>query len=724
MFILQKKPKVMKHKIIFLFFISLSINAFTQLKYAEHIETYKDLAFSKISADYNGAWLLSKDSTKVYRCDMNDVITECVLFRNITKLKFTSILSKGPECVVLSTNTDSVFILNYSSVSMFSITYGLDKLDSVTPIDGGYYTYFGSRKGVYYGDSYGRFNLYSTYNQSNNVIYLLDYIYNGTMVAAWFTQSHEICVSVKGDVYNDTVIIPSLENEIPLQTIGLNGYQAYYLRTNKRILFCNNDLITEVYSKPSNKIIYYPDSILIATNNGIKYMSIIDNKIESTKYPDYIISDLGYDAKNLWIVSDNQVIKNRKLTLPNTSSGDYPICKNNPPQVDIFNIRQHDSICWYRNDTLIDSLNHNTISLNKIGKYKSIIINKYWNTVDTLVGYNVILSKTFPEISLHANSEKMCKNDARLNINVYNYKSIKFYKDDKPYSYSSSDYTIEYPEEKLKIYESGTYWFVAENCNGYFVESNKAKVNIVNVPSLSINIENESIVCPNKIIKLSTNANDYGFSLNDGTSILSKELDLTKYVLSGSILLFYHAYDIINGCYVSKSIIFQLANAPYAEIVKSGSTLEANTAIKDSKGNVMINFDVANYQWYLNGNVIPNATNAKLNVSSAGEYKVEVTDKNLCSNFSIPYKVFPTNLEDEHIIKNIWPNPTKNGIHIDYIENKTPDKVEIINSSGNKVFVFKNGIQYIDLSTLPDGLYYVAMFFGSNVYVNKITLQK
>ncbi len=126
-------------------------------------------------------------------------------------------------------------------------------------------------------------------------------------------------------------------------------------------------------------------------------------------------------------------------------------------------------------------------------------------------------------------------------------------------------------------------------------------------------------------------------------------------------------------------------------------------------------FAFASYQWYLNGVMIPNATNQNYVFTQNGQYKVEVTDFLGCSNFSQPINIDFVGLEKSKEIDKfeIYPNPSAGNIFI-----KTTSKlienyqVDLFNPLGELLISYKmlNGNAELKTESLTRGMYLLRIY--------------
>jgi hypothetical protein len=136
------------------------------------------------------------------------------------------------------------------------------------------------------------------------------------------------------------------------------------------------------------------------------------------------------------------------------------------------------------------------------------------------------------------------------------------------------------------------------------------------------------------------------------------------------------------------------------QILMSGNTLSSNiTGIS--------------YQWYLNGNALPNDTNISITPQTSGNYQVEVLSDFGCLGMSDIEAVVVTGLD--YVINSnnqlIYPNPS-NGI-VSFTETKNIASVNFIDVMGKTVYTTSN-TALIDISQLNSGMYFVKIICRDN----------
>lgn len=126
-------------------------------------------------------------------------------------------------------------------------------------------------------------------------------------------------------------------------------------------------------------------------------------------------------------------------------------------------------------------------------------------------------------------------------------------------------------------------------------------------------------------------------------------------------------------------------------------------------------------QWYLFDQPIPNAVSDSLKVDTPGLYYVQVTNEFGCkSEMSEPFDFYYNSVEsaDQEIL--IYPNPAETKLYI-----QTPDdfiKITLTDFFGRPIKEFKKEIlhnNYIDISELTSGTYFVVVYLNKQTYVIK-----
>jgi hypothetical protein len=131
------------------------------------------------------------------------------------------------------------------------------------------------------------------------------------------------------------------------------------------------------------------------------------------------------------------------------------------------------------------------------------------------------------------------------------------------------------------------------------------------------------------------------------------------------------------------------------------------------------------YQWYKNLIAIPGATAATTPATGNGNYKVAVTDTNGCQAVSATYVLSgwtgPTNVANINSTDiNIYPNPASGKV---YITSTQPVRA-ILSSIDGRMLLDVTASDVLDLSTLADGVYMIAVYDQQNTMLKNQRLIK
>jgi dextranase len=133
------------------------------------------------------------------------------------------------------------------------------------------------------------------------------------------------------------------------------------------------------------------------------------------------------------------------------------------------------------------------------------------------------------------------------------------------------------------------------------------------------------------------------------------------------------------------------------------------------------------YHWYLNGSAISNATNPNLLMTQDGQYQVQITDSNGCSNISAIYNEI--NLGVQNILAGVdvklYPNPNNGSFVLAFSDHAT----HIIDISDELGRVMMSDTQVIDrasidLANISVGVYFLNIHDDGHVRSFKFSIVK
>lgn len=128
-----------------------------------------------------------------------------------------------------------------------------------------------------------------------------------------------------------------------------------------------------------------------------------------------------------------------------------------------------------------------------------------------------------------------------------------------------------------------------------------------------------------------------------------------------------------------------------------------------------------NNNWYLNGAIIPNATNPTYEPIQSGVYLVQVNYSG-CSNSSLPTVNIITGLDDTNEYLEIYPNPTVDALNLIKSPTIEVTDVTLLDHNGNKIesTTYNLATGVIDMQELPSGQYTLIINSTKNVITKKI----
>lgn len=274
---------------------------------------------------------------------------------------------------------------------------------------------------------------------------------------------------------------------------------------------------------------------------------------------------------------------------------------------------------------------------------------------------------------------------------------------------------------------SGNYSLQVSNAQGCITQTSPIQVSVKPMASKpEIVTENyQPNQCPNlKEVKLKVEQpvaeHNYIWKRN-GVEILSESTDmLVGYLPAGD----YSVEANLEGCKNESSIktLTYEATPEKPSIVARGPNVWYL---------VCDNTTASAYRWYYNGSQIPGADrNAYVANKNLGVYIVSVANDKGCFTSSDPLTIpiTSTNIDEnsDDFIR-IFPNPTDENITIEIDQAYNHCDVEVIDIKGAlkiQKHASNNAKLMIDLSTLPNGVYFCKILFDSKIAIKKIIKQK
>ena len=179
-----------------------------------------------------------------------------------------------------------------------------------------------------------------------------------------------------------------------------------------------------------------------------------------------------------------------------------------------------------------------------------------------------------------------------------------------------------------------------------------------------------------------------------GASLVASSIESTSVLMTNAFSCGSTTVDII------------IDSVPDVFITLTNDTVLSTTAVGTS------------YQWYLNGNLIPNANTNSWIATTHGTYTVKVTFANGCEEESNALIILPVGIEEEvnNLSFSIYPNPTS-----EYIEIKANNKNDRISNltyyvydiNGKELITTSNNL--ISLHTIENGSYILQVKWNNSL---------
>jgi hypothetical protein len=170
-----------------------------------------------------------------------------------------------------------------------------------------------------------------------------------------------------------------------------------------------------------------------------------------------------------------------------------------------------------------------------------------------------------------------------------------------------------------------------------------------------------------------------------------------------------------NNCSAVATSISITANALPAVpvITRAGDTLTSTYAYS--------------YQWYLNNNILSGATGQQLPISQNGNYFVEISDSNGCSNRSVVFSAMNVsvgNIKDDYGVI-LYPNPNS-GLFVIEFTNDGQKEIEITNTLGEIILRVTSSERRVVINPghVASGIYFARLKQNTKTQTIKFSLLK
>jgi len=287
---------------------------------------------------------------------------------------------------------------------------------------------------------------------------------------------------------------------------------------------------------------------------------------------------------------------------------------------------------WYKNGAAISGATNSTYSATSAGTYK-VVVTDHNGCTDTSADV-VVVSVPDPDVSVTPTSGELnCKvSSVLLTASVTG--------GETPYTYQWYKNGAAITGATNSTYSAtsaGTYKVVVTDHNGCTDTSADVVVVSVPDPDVSVTPTGGELNCKVSSVLLTA-------SVTGGETPYTYQWYKNGAAISGATNSTYSAtsagtYKVIvtdhNGCTdTSADVVVTSVPDPDVSVTPTGGELNCNVSSVLLTASVTGGESPYTYQWYKNGTAISEATNSTYTATSAGTYKVVVTDHNGCTDTS------------------------------------------------------------------------------------------
>jgi choice-of-anchor B domain-containing protein len=438
----------------------------------------------------------------------------------------------------------------------------------------------------------------------------------------------------------------------------------------------------------TENVICAEETLTMLINDGAdNYTWYVNNEVLIEDINEITISQSGIYyvvASNADCVATSESINVSIMALPNTSltvGAENKICEDE--ELTINAPESGGSFEWFLNDELVST--DTVFTTNQPGTYYVQIMEG--NCVATSSTFNLTITP-FPNPQLEdAGEQSICEGQALGMFVIPNAPIFEWYQNGTPLGNNNDDYITTEP---------GEYYVVAEN-DGCEAASESIFLSVNEFPSADVQTTATQI-CEGETATLSTPSEGSFQWLLNGTPISGANDASIEVTAAGTYALSVTE----NGC-TAVSVNLQIS---YFVSMTPEVTFD-NGILTSTPSNT--------YQWYFNGNLIPDATDESYTPTENGDYSVQIIDDNGCEVASAAVNVLLNAVQDV-VLSNgflLYPNPVNNAL---FLENQSDalldSRLVVFNNIG--VMVFERQLDFgrditekIAVQTWAAGVYYL-----------------
>lgn len=205
------------------------------------------------------------------------------------------------------------------------------------------------------------------------------------------------------------------------------------------------------------------------------------------------------------------------------------------------------------------------------------------------------------------------------------------------------------------------------------------------------------IICPEETMRLAAPGGWGSYEWSTGDEEALVEINST-----GT-----YTVDIIaeNGCASSSESVVVSMYAVTEPVIEPDGT----------DGLAVNNVNATEYQWYLNGELIPGANGSSIEIISNGIYTVEIIDNNGCASESDPYEVAAVSVAELNASEiSVYPVPARDIVTIEVESDVRITRIVVFSADGRKLDLPVNNYSssdqiQLDISSWASGTYFIQL---------------
>lgn len=265
---------------------------------------------------------------------------------------------------------------------------------------------------------------------------------------------------------------------------------------------------------------------------------------------------------------------------------------------------------------------------------------------------------------------------------------------------------------------AGTEYRCKVTCNTSTQAANSDTV-AIDILSLEIDLGNDTSFCSGNILTL--DAGDAGsgatYAWSNNATTQTTDVNATGQY---SVLV-----TAANGCVGQDTINITIRTAPTADAINATGDVNNNYTF-----NVVNAQGADSYLWSFGDNGATSTDAAPEHpYTQAGTYTVTVVISNDCGELTLTKTVVVTpsgirNLDAAQLGISLFPNPTAKSVFLNYEQAINIKKITLTNTLGQELIIKDKQVNYLEVSHLANGMYFINIYTDKGVAVLKVNVLK